>query len=285
MPEFRQHGLGPIDELSNRDQAVELLQQLGLQEYESKAFVALTRLPQGTAREISEISDVPRTRVYDAVRVLESKGLVEIQHSSPQQFRAVSIEEAAGTLRQEYERRTDSLREALVAIDSAPTEAETDVTHEVWALSGTTAITSRTQQLIDEAERELVFVLGDEALFTEQLVSRLQAAHQRGVSVVVGTTAESVRDRVQDDLPQVEVFVSGLEWLSGSNRPEDDTKISRLVLVDQSTILVSTFHETPTGGREHEQAIFGRGFDNGLVTIARRLMATGSFSDPDTAES
>jgi sugar-specific transcriptional regulator TrmB len=263
-----------MDDLSHQEQARELLQELGLQEYEAKTFVALTRLPQGTAKEISEISEVPRTRVYDAVRVLESKGLVEIQHSNPQQFRAVPIEEAADTLQQDYKTRTDRLRETLASMDAAPADAGTEVTHEVWSLSGTAAISSRTQQLIDEAEQEVVFILGDETVFTEPLVESLQAAQQRDAQVLLGTVDESVRSRVQDSLPDSEVFVSGLDWLSGA-RPGDETEISRIVLVDQSIILVSTYHETPAGGHEHEQAVFGRGFDNGLVTIARRLMATG----------
>jgi hypothetical protein len=94
-----------MDDVSNRDQAVELLQQLGLKEYEAKSFVALARRQRGTAKDISETSEVPRTRVYDAVRVLESKGLVETQHSNPQVFRAVSIDEAVSTLQSESSAR------------------------------------------------------------------------------------------------------------------------------------------------------------------------------------
>ncbi|MDZ5812417.1 helix-turn-helix domain-containing protein [Halorubrum sp. AD140] len=272
-----------MDDSSSQNEAIELLQQLGLQEYEAKAFVALTRVPQGTAKELSEISDVPRTRVYDAVRVLESKGLVEVQHSSPQQFRAVSIDEAADTLHEEYETRTERLRKILASIDDVSTDAEVDVTHEVWALSGASAIANRTQRLIDDADREIVFVLGDEGVFTDPLVARLRAAQQRGVSVVLGTTTEAIRDRVQDELPESEVFVSGLEWLSGSIRRDDETEIGRLVLVDESTILVSTYHETAADGHKHEQAVFGRGFENGLVTIVRRLMATGLLPVEDAS--
>lgn len=51
-----------------QEQAVEVLQEFGLKEYEAKSFVALSRMPQATAKEISETTDVPRTRVYDAVR-------------------------------------------------------------------------------------------------------------------------------------------------------------------------------------------------------------------------
>jgi sugar-specific transcriptional regulator TrmB len=262
---------------SHHDEAIRLLQELGLREYEAKAFVALTRLPQGTAKEISEISDVPRTRVYDAVRMLESKGLVEIQHSNPQQFRAVSVEEATKTLQQEYETRTDSLRDALGALSTAPTNAGGDTAHEVWALSGSSAVTSRTQELIAEAEDEVVLVLGAESVLTGDLVANLRAAAESGTDIVVGTTAEEVRGRVQDELPQAEVFVSGLDWLSGADIAGDDTNISRLLLVDRSAILVSTFQRdgVEQEDHEHERAVFGRGFDNGLVTVARRLMETG----------
>lgn len=270
-----------MDTLSNQKQAVELLQQLGLKEYEARAFVALTRLPQGSAREISEISEIPRTRIYDAVRVLESKGLVEIQHSNPQQFRAVSIDEAADILKQEYEERTDSLRTELQRIEPAETDQEAEVSHEVWALSDSAAIATRTQQLLDEADEEIIFLLGDDSAFTEELVDRFQAAQQRGVSVIVGITAEATRDRVQTELPDAEVFVSGLEWLSGAEQLDDDTEISRLLLVDQNTLLVGSHHETAEGG--HEQAVFGRGFNNGLVAIFRRLMATGLSPRDDPA--
>lgn len=273
-----------MEDGTNRGHAVDLLKHLGLKEYEARAFMTLTRLPQGTAKEISDISEVPRTRVYDAVRVLESKGLVEVQHANPQQFRAVSIEEATETLRSEYDERVDSLRQTLEAIEPADVETDTDVTHEVWALSGSQAITNRTQQLLDEADREGVLVIGDDSLFDEELVDRLRAAHQRGVSVIVGTISEELRAHMQDALPDVEVFVSGLEWLRAGELSGDETEIGRLLLVDRETILVSSFTHGPEDGRHHERATFGRGFDNGLVTIARRLMVTGLLPSADPGE-
>jgi sugar-specific transcriptional regulator TrmB len=270
-----------MDDISNTDQAIELLQGLGLKEYEAKSFVALTRLPQATAKEISEVSEVPRTRVYDAVRVLETKGLVEIQHANPQQFRAVGIEEAAETLRAEYEAKTDSLREALDGIEPASGPDEQDGTHEVWSLTGRTAIGNRTRQLLGEAGEEAVLILGSEAVATESLFDSLASAENREASIVVGTVTEALRDRVQAALPDAEVFVSELEWLRGSALDED-VEITRILLVDRATILVSTTHESDE--EADEQAVFGRGFDNGLVTIVRRLMVTGLLpvDDPGT---
>ncbi|SIR98539.1 Sugar-specific transcriptional regulator TrmB [Haladaptatus litoreus] len=274
-----------MNELSNQQQSIELLQQLGLKEYEARCFVALARLPKGTAKGISETSEVPRTRVYDAIRVLETKGLVEIQHSNPQQFRAVPIEEAAETLRQEYESRTDTLVEALAAIEPAESNGgDEEITHEVWALSGPTAITNRTQQLIDAAGQEIVFIIGRDEVVTEKLLEQLQEALNTGLTVLIGTQTEDIRERIAEAVPNAEVFVSGLEWLNSSPLEVDDnTTISRLVLIDKNTILVSSVHETDTGEIETEKAVFGRGFDNGIVVIARRLMATGlpRRQDPD----
>src|SRR6056297_4042684 len=102
-----------MDTDANVEEAIEVLQQLGLKEYEARCFVGLTRLKTGTAKKLSELTEVPRTRIYDAIRVLEAQGLVEIQHSSPQRFRAVSLEEATETLRDQYEARVERLATAL----------------------------------------------------------------------------------------------------------------------------------------------------------------------------
>ncbi|WP_256545201.1 TrmB family transcriptional regulator [Halobellus inordinatus] len=275
-----------MEDVSNQDQANELLQQLGLKEYEAKSFVALARRQRGTAKDISETSEVPRTRVYDAIRVLESKGLVETQHSNPQIFRAVSIDEAINTLQSEYAERTESLRSALTGLEPTDEGDSTEATHEVWSISGDQGITSRTRQLIEGATEELILVIGHESIFTDQLAEQLQSAQERDVNVIIGTVDEDLRAAIQDALPDIEVFVSGLDWLSRSPLPDDDTEISRLLLADREAILVSSFTETRADGREHEQGVFGRGFDNGLVAITRRLMATGllSVNDPETEE-
>ncbi|MBX0298214.1 TrmB family transcriptional regulator [Haloarcula nitratireducens] len=275
-----------MDAVSNQGRAIELLQQLGLKEYEAKAFVALTRRQRGTAKDISETSEVPRTRVYDAIRVLKSKGLVETQHSNPQVFRAVSIDEAVNTLQSEYVERTESLRSALSGLEPADDEESTEATHEVWSISGDQGIASRTRQSIEEAAEEVILVIGHESVFTDQLVEQLRSAQERDVHVIVGTVDEELQAAIQSALPDVEVFVSGLDRLSRSPLPGDDTEISRLLLVDREAILVSSFTDTSEEGREHEQAVFGRGFDNGLVAITRRLMATGlrSRNNPETSE-
>jgi len=258
-----------MDTDANVEEAIEILQQLGLREYEARCFVGLTRLDTGTAKKLSDLTEVPRTRVYDAVRVLEAQGLVEIQHSSPQRFRAVSLEEAAETLRDQYEDRVERLYDALRPVDIVDTDDESAV-QEVWAMSGQKAIENRTERLIETTTDEIVLVVGDESLATETLLGTLSEVED-DVELLVGTPTPSLQEEIQAAVPAATTFVSGLEWLHGVNAAEDDTAIGRLLLVDRGSILISSIMPESKA----EQAIFGDGFGNGLVVVARRLMAAG----------
>ena len=262
----------------NVEEAIEVLQQLGLKEYEARCFVGLSQLETGTAKQLSEMTEVPRTRIYDAIRVLEAQGLVEIQHSSPQRFRAVPLDEATETLRDQYEARVQRLHDALDPVEIIDSDDDS-VVQQVWSMTGRTAIENRTDQLISEATDEVVLVIGDESLLTPDLVDVLNQVGN-GVNLVIGALTKSIQDRIQDEVPDATTFISGLEWLHGEEAMKDDTAIGRLVLVDRSTILVSSIMPET----KEEQAIFGDGFGNGLIVIARRLMAQGLLTarDPGT---
>jgi len=260
--------------LDNVQEAVDVLQQLGLKEYEARCFVGLSQRSAGTAKQVSEMTEVPRTRVYDAVRVLEAQGLVEIQHSSPRKFRAVSLPEATEILRSQYETRVDRLHDALDDIE-LNTDNESSI-QEVWSMSGSAGIETRTETLLTDAESEIVFVIGDESLLTDTLLDQLRTIDGE-VDLLIGAASTQIRAYVQEAVPEATTFVSGLEWLREETDDIGETAIGRLVLIDRSTILVSSI--IPSTGKEH--AIFGEGFGNGLVVIARRLMSQEQFSASD----
>ena len=261
----------------NIAEAAEVLQQLGLKEYEARCFVGLSRIESATAKQLSEMTDVPRTRVYDAIRVLEAQSLVEIQHSSPQQFRSVPLDEATETLRDQYEARIERFHDALDTVEIVK-QGDEEPIQEVWAMSGNGGIENRTEELIQTATEEIVLVIGDESLLTEDLVGTLNEVGN-GVKLLVGALTESLQERIQTAVPDATTFISGLEWLHGEDTVEDETAIGRLLLVDRSTILVSSI----VPKTKEERAIFGEGFGNGLVVIARRLMAQGLLTERDPA--
>jgi sugar-specific transcriptional regulator TrmB len=264
-----------VEHSENTEEAIQVLQQLGLKEYEARCFVGLSRLDTGTAKKLSELTEVPRTRVYDAIRVLEAQGLVEIQHSSPQQFRAVPLDEATETLRDQYEARVDRLHEALKSVDIVEKDDE-EAVQQVWAMAGRDGIENRTEDLVETATDEIVLVLGDESLLTDNLIATLNDVGD-GVDLLLGAVNEPLERELRKAVPEATTFISGLEWLHGENTHANETAIGRLLLVDRSTILVSSI----VPNTKQEQAIFGDGFGNGLVVIARRLMSQGLLTVRD----
>ncbi len=259
------------------EEAVEVLQQLGLKEYEARCFVGLSRLRAGTAKQLADLTEVPRTRVYDAIRMLEAQGLVEIQHSSPQQFRSVPLQEATETLRDQYEARVDRLHDALTTIEVVEKEDDAPI-QQVWAMSGYVAIENRAIDLMEEAREEVVLVIGDESLVTDELLACVNDI-PAGVEVLLGAVSNDLERELRRNVSGATTFVSGLEWLVGEGVEHREVAIGRLLLVDRSAILVSSI--MPDTGSE--QAIFGEGFGNGLVVIARRLMAQGLVRGKDPA--
>ncbi|MFY4814657.1 TrmB family transcriptional regulator [Haloarcula sp. AONF1] len=255
---------------ATHEEAVSLLQELGLKEYEAKCFVGLSRMSSGTAKGLSEVTEVPRTRVYDAVRILEAKGLVEVQHSSPQQFRAVPLSEATETLRDQYEERVERLQSALSEMGRIEADDDEAELQEVWSLSGSDAIENRAAAISADATDEVVLIIGSEAVLTEPLIGQLNSLDP-SADLIIGTGSASIRDRVEQEIPHATAFLSELDWLHSEMIPEEDAAVGRLLLVDRSAMLVSSI-DPQTGD---EQAIFATGLKNGLIVIARRLLSQG----------
>lgn len=259
-------------ETASQRQAIEALQHLGLKEYEAKCFVALTQMDSGTARDISDRIDVPRTRVYEATRVLEEQGLIEVQHASPQRYRAIDHDEAMQVLRQRYESRFKKLEENLSRLSDISSKDDRIDAQEIWALTDRSAIQSRTQTLLRDATEEIVLVVGDQRVLSEPLFETLRTATANGIPVLIGAGSEEIRDQLREQVPDGQIFESTLTWL---RREADVPTVGRLLMVDKQALLASTIIE---GGDEDaivEHAVFGTGFGNSLVVIVRRLLMTG----------
>ncbi|EMA46698.1 TrmB family transcriptional regulator [Halococcus saccharolyticus] len=241
-----------------REIAVAQLEQLGLTEYEASTFVALIQLGTGTAKEVAEIDHVPRTRVYDAVESLHDRGLVDIQHSTPQTFTTVSHETALRKLRLDHENLIARLEDALTQLDPAePRREELGV----WTTTGRKAVTSRALEFIDDTDDELVYMTVDE-LLTEDHLDELAAAAERGVEIRLAGISEEVQQRVQDRIPEATLFETLWDW--------EEASAGSLLITDDQTALVSVLLPDSADGSE-ETAIWGAGEYNSLVVVLRAI--------------
>ncbi|SDY51115.1 TrmB family transcriptional regulator [Halobellus clavatus] len=220
------------------------LRDLGLSEYEARAYRSLLRTGATTAKELSRTSDVPMGRIYDVLNSLEQHSLVRSQAASrPKKYVAVEPDTALDRL---LENKRRELREQAEQYESVVDEltAELETSDPVESQFWTAAVGSEeSAELLVErlaaADDTLVVVSGavspqfDLGVLGDKVAEELEAALDRGVDVsvlmapaLVDSLPESVGDRYVDRLADHADFdVRTAPGLSGTFELIDDTEV------------------------------------------------------------
>ncbi|SFK62160.1 transcriptional regulator TrmB [Halogranum rubrum] len=232
------------------DEGVSLLEKLGLTQYAARTFLALHQLGSGTAREVSEASSVPRTKVYDVMEELQQLGLVEVRYTSPRQYAPVSKEATKRRFQREYEQSITRLSTILSELPSFSRDEKIDA---LSILNGEDAVLDRTTQLIQSADKDIVYVSVSGSL-PDLVPNHLQAAAERGVDVFLGGLGDESREQVTSTLSCVVLNSSPGIW--------DESEIDSILVVDHTTVLVTVPNETDL---TKKSGMWGRGKGNMLV--------------------
>jgi len=250
------------------EEVVDTLRTFELTEYEAKCFVALTRLREGTAKEVSDVADVPRARIYDSMDTLQDRGLVSVQESKPRRFRAVSPREAVDLLERECRSRLDRLGTALPRLGSPN---RTTGAGEVWTMEGEAAVSERLASLVANADDEVLFAVAAEALLGPDLVDALTDAADRGVDVVIGSPDGGIRGRLREAAPDADVVETWTWWES---HPIEAGAVTSVCMVDGDALLVSADAATELPGVRKHRAIWTDSAEAPVVGLMRPLLST-----------
>jgi len=158
----------------------DLLIDLGLTEYEARAYVALMGSQPATAYELAKNAGIPSSKIYETVNRLQNKGLaqpVSADQDRGQRYMALNPEDFIYLKREETARKTSRLGPLLSAVSN---QADADF---VWKLTGAEPVLDKARQLIRQAEHNLLVSLWPEEL--EELEADLQDAEKRGVKIAL----------------------------------------------------------------------------------------------------
>ena len=244
----------------NEADALDALKRLGLTTYEAGVFVALQRLEVGTAREVAQIADVPRSQVYGAAEDLEDRGLVETQQTKPRKFRAVSLEEAQDRLRAQRERDHAQAFDYLETVQRELTSDE-EQTEDIWTVRGRTGIGARIAQLIEGADERVVFAASHPTLVTAEIFATLEDRAAEGVEIVGVSANADVRSRF------AELSDATVEAVPNDREPE--VRAGHLLIADGEAVLISLLDEGVAMNGETETAIWSdnTGFARVLIAL------------------
>ena len=241
--------------------AIAQLEWFNLSTYAARTFVALSGLGTGTAKQVSETAEVPRTRVYDAVDELHQMGLVDVRESSPREFMAVSAETLHRTLDGDTRRRLSMLTTALEALEPADQRVEQ---RGIWTVGEESAVVDRLLEFFTEADSEILYLASDEYL-SDTVVEGLSAAADRGVAISLGGLSAARLADLRTDLPDADRI---------DDAARSPPAVSRLLVVDGSRTLVSV----EVGSPPTETAIWGMGETNSLVVIFKSMFGLDGWT-------
>ncbi len=217
--------------------AVESFERLGLTSYEARVFIALQRLGSGTARDVSRVTDVPRSQVYSAAESLADRGLASVQQSSPMRYRPVSVDAARSTLRERFDRETDRAFDYVERVRGDESEEQRE---DIWTVRGREVVTDRVVELLDDAEDRVLFGTRLPALAPPAVVEALdRVAADSDVTIV--SVSETVRGR----------FSSPVETATPPTALAGEDRSGRFLFVDDDVVLLSV-----VGDEDAETAIW-----------------------------
>ncbi|MDT8903193.1 TrmB family transcriptional regulator [Anaeroselena agilis] len=161
-----------------KSEVVSILQQLNFTEYEAKAYLALLEKAPLSGYAISLNSGVPRSKIYEVLSALVSRGDILVSQESTPQYLPLPPDELIARRKHRAENTYHVARKALRRFAVTAQHRET-----IWNIAGHEAIIARVRDEIGRAERRVLLeVWSDDAL---ELRDALEEAARKGVKILI----------------------------------------------------------------------------------------------------
>jgi sugar-specific transcriptional regulator TrmB len=154
------------------------LSELGLSNYEARAYVALIQKNPSTAYEIGKASGVPSSKIYEVLNRLREKGIllvVEDDEKGTRRYIPQNPEEYLNTFKSGIGRIVDSLKSDLALLNG-----KREVSY-VWNILDHEHLADKARGMIAAADKVILLSLWKEEFAL--LENELRAAEQRGVKI------------------------------------------------------------------------------------------------------
>ena len=184
--------------------------------YEVKVWTALLSRGTSTAGELSNISDVPRSRTYDILESLEKKGFIVMKLGKPIKFVALKPNEVVERVKKNLMRRAQERTKRLETLkgDEVLEELNTLFTKGIkfvepsdlsGSLKGRQNLYNHLDMMVRDAEKTITIVTTSEGLNRklEALMPSLEKCKKRGIKVRIAAPIDSNNIKIAKELKKV----------------------------------------------------------------------------------
>lgn len=179
-------------------ETLDKLEDIGLNMYERKIYSALLGRGVSTAGELSEMTNVPRSRAYDVLESLAEKGFVVIKSSKPMEYVSIPPNEAIENIKKQHKQE---LEDKLGKLDDFKDSEAVQELEELYdqgvelvepsemsgSLKGTHQINQHMGTMFQEADKAIKVATTENGLndLVENHGDLLKEAREQGVNVKI----------------------------------------------------------------------------------------------------
>lgn len=213
--------------------------------YEVKVWTALLSRGTSTAGELSNISDVPRSRTYDILESLEKKGFIIMKLGKPIKFVALKPEEVVERVKRNLAKEAKEKSERLEKMKGEEVLEEltglftkgikfVEPSDLSGSLRGRQNLYNHIDMMVNGAEKSVTIVTTAEGINRkmEALMPSLEKAKKRGVVIRIAAPIDSNNLKVAKDLKKV-ADVKNMEEIKARFVIIDSTQLMFMLLDDE----------------------------------------------------
>ena len=177
------------------------LRDIGLTEYESQAYLSLLTSGEETAENISQLSNIPYTKVYSVLESLEARGWVEHGSGRPRKYYPRSPTDALRSEEISLESRFEE-NQSLIIDELQPRYEKKEIKEipELWIVRGEVNSFNKILELLEKAKKEIMLAIPtipEQMLpmypdFSLKMFSFLNKLRDSSIDVKVLTTMEMI---------------------------------------------------------------------------------------------
>ncbi|HLD33417.1 MAG TPA: helix-turn-helix domain-containing protein [Candidatus Nanoarchaeia archaeon] len=196
---------------------VSKLREFGLNSYESKLWTALLSRGVSTAGELSDISNVPRSRAYDVLESLEKKGFIITKLGKPIKYLAVPPVEVIERVKKRVEEEATRRSKILDGLNESPVLGELNLLHKngiekvdpterSGSFRGRDKVYDHLSTMIKNAEKKITLMTTDTGFVRKvaRFKNDLEKAVKRGVKVRIASQFGDSTKKFMKDLQGIE---------------------------------------------------------------------------------
>jgi len=188
-----------------------VLRELGLTDYEARAYIALLERGVLTASQVSENADVPYSKVYETLTSLERKGWIETEKGRPRRYYPKTPSEALATAKMQLEEKVKAWEKTITS-ELQPFYEKREIREkpDIWILRGEISTIAKLKEMLDKATSELMIAATvlPKALI-DSVLPLLQQLHRADVRILFMVSKQATPWNLKELERVAEVRVRG----------------------------------------------------------------------------